>query len=173
MIVSGKSLKHLLEIAGVDTSKGKAKLLVESLYVTNWLDNNGIHGYSINNGKINVNGDVRLKDGLGIPNVVMFGEVTGDFLFGGGIVKTLRGCPKNIGTGTFGGNFLCAFNELSNLIGGPKMVNGIYSAVGNPLTSISGLPTFVDSDLKLPKSVQHLEQQIRKICKIGGELKFQ
>ena len=133
-------------------------------YVEETCSNLCITRWSINDeGKVDVDDSVHLRncDLTKIP--FKFGNVTGHFTCNGNNFKTLKGSPDYVG-GYFSCNsnqlisldgaptkvgeyFSCSSNKLVNLIGGPKELNGDYYCDWNELVSLEGAPEYLDYDL--------------------------
>jgi len=95
----------------------------------------GIDNYTINNGVVDVNGDVHLDD-KGLTKIPLnFGAVSGDFWCSNNKLKSLEGCPSHVG-----GNFWCSYNKLTSLEGCPSQVGGDFWCNNNQLTSL-GCPS--------------------------------
>ena len=121
--------------------------------------NIGIYNYSINNGLVNVDGDVELEL-LGLREIpVRFGDVGGNFHCNQNKLTSLEGCPKSV-LGTFdcsinqlsslegcpetiGGDFYCYSNWLTDLVGGAVEVGADFMCSHNELTSLKGCPKIV------------------------------
>ena len=168
--------KKLLEVAGVDTTKGKAKLLIEADMsggqinpkIPGWLDQLGVKNYKFNNGKIDVDGDVRLQiNRPQLPGPVKFGNVTGNFIISASRLTSLRGCPDTVGE-----NFICSHNDLESLEGGPRQVGGSYSAIENPLESVQGIAQQIGGTLWLPETMEQMQGQIRKMTR-AAKIRFE
>jgi hypothetical protein len=101
-----------------------------------------ILNYSINsNGSIDVFGDVDLISRKLFKFPLKFGNVTGKFICAYNNLTSLVGCPTIVG-----GNFRCGHNKLSSLEGGPVTVGGDFFCSGNNLSSLVGSPTTVSGD---------------------------
>ena len=140
--------------------------------ITKWLTTHGISGFKIGaNNVIDVEDDATFRNlnRTELPSKVQFGSVGGDFIVSSCGLAKLRGCPKEVGTSEFGGNFLCNHNELTDLEGGPEVVNGYYSASGNDkLESIKGVAKRINGSLllsNLPKltSLEGIQDMIEHI----------
>ena len=83
----------------------------------------GIINYTINNGFVDVDGDVNLYKEKLTKIPVKFGEVNGDFD--------------------------CSFNLLTSLENSPKRVIGDFYCHGNKLTSLEFCPEYIDGSLLL------------------------
>jgi len=91
----------------------------------------GIDNYTINNGVVDVNGDVHLDD-KGLTKIPLnFGAVSGDFWCSNNKLKSLEGCPSHVG-----GNFWCSYNKLTSLEGCPSQVGGDFWCSNNPVHNI-------------------------------------
>lgn len=75
-----------------------------------------------------------------LPNFINFNKVWGNFYLGHNTLTSLRGCPNIV----HAGDFDCCWNNLKNLVGGPKEVYGNYYCGLNPnLESLEGLATYI------------------------------
>lgn len=98
----------------------------------------GIENYSIVDGKVNVDGNVRLSE-KGLTKLpVNFGVVTGYFDCYNNQLTTLEGAPNSVG-----GNFNCSNNQLTTLEGAPDIVGGNFYCYKNQLTTLDGSPSKV------------------------------
>jgi len=71
----------------------------------------GIENWSLEEGLVNVDGDVYLH-GWGLTELPLkFGTVTGDFNCGDNTLTSLVGCPNRVG-----GDFDCDRNNLTSLV---------------------------------------------------------
>ena len=66
---------------------------------------------------------------------IRFGQVTGDFYCANNLLTSLVGAPQ-----TITGDFNCNDNKLKDLEGAPQKVEGIFSCMTNQLTSLKGAP---------------------------------
>ena len=94
--------------------------------------------YSINNELIDVIGHIELiKNVNKLP--FKFGKVSGYFSCSYNQLKSLEGCPSQVG-----GDFYCSYNnQLTNLEGCPFHVNGNFYCSSNNLKSLEGSPNYV------------------------------
>jgi hypothetical protein len=83
---------------------------------------------------------------IGIPDYIRFNECQGDFIIRGNRLLSMSGCPKIVH-----GDFAVNDNKLRDLFGSPIQVDGYYFIQNN--------------------EVKFTEEQIRKICKVGGKVK--
>ena len=93
-------------------------------------------------GTVSVRGtvDIAGMDLAAIP--FKFRKITGSFFCNANKLKSLDGCPEFIGD-----DFNCSYNDLTSLLGGPKVVKGSYLAINNKLNTIEGFPLQVgDAD---------------------------
>jgi hypothetical protein len=115
------------------------------------------HNYTISDdGKVNVEGDVFIRDDFYNLYGIKFGRIDGDFKLSSKCVNGLDGCPVHV-EGEFdcsdqnltslegcpdyvGGSFNCGQNRLTDLIGGPTTVIGSYDCMSNNLSSLLGAP---------------------------------
>jgi hypothetical protein len=122
----------------------------DDLFISNWNIND--------DGKVDVDGDVRISN-CGLEEIPFkFGMVTGDFVCNCNNLKTLEGSPDYVG-GYFSCNknelvslkgspirigeyFSCGENKLKTLVGGPRLVNGDYYCDYNEIASLKGAPEF-------------------------------
>jgi hypothetical protein len=82
-------------------------------------------------------GDEGLEDFLGIR----FGKVSEYFSCWGNQLRTLEGCPREVG-----GDFDCSDNQLRTLEGSPREVGGDFDCYRNPLISLEGAPEVIKYD---------------------------
>ena len=100
-----------------------------------------IESYTIlDDGSIDVLGDVRLGSLELTELPLKFNKVSGNFYCHSNKLTTLEGCPEWIG-----GNFYCGYNKLTSLEGGPKIVEMSYDCMNNNLTTLKGCPEKVGS----------------------------
>ena len=107
-------------------AKFKAKYKTKSKA---WLKKMNIQNYTVlENGKIDVDGevDIRNKSLTVIP--VQFNQVNGNFLCDHNQLTTLNGAPKKVM-----GNFGCSENKLTTLKWCPKKVKGNFNCNNNIL----------------------------------------
>jgi hypothetical protein len=98
----------------------------------------GIENYTINNGVVDVNGDVNLNY-KGLTKIPLnFGVVSGYFWCHNNQLTSLEGCPSGVG-----GEFWCHNNQLTSLEGCPSGVGGNFRCHNNQLTSLEGCPSHV------------------------------
>jgi hypothetical protein len=119
----------------------------------------GIENYTINEGSIDIDGDVDLYD-KGLTKIPLkFGKVSGDFSCSFNQLKSLSGAPLSVGGDFYcrdnqlislegaplsvGGDFYCSSNQLKSLEGSPLSVGGNFSCGDNQLKSLSGAPLSV------------------------------
>jgi len=120
-----------------------------------------IKNWTLNEGLVDVEGDVNLSDGGLTQLPLKFGKVTGGFICSDNQLTTLTGAPTSVGGNFYcydnqltslegaptsvGGNFLCSHNQLITLTGAPTSVDGGFDCSDNQLTSLEGAPTRVGS----------------------------
>lgn len=98
--------------------------------------------WSINSGKVDVEGSVKVKGKMSrLP--FSFGRVTGTFDCSRVGLTTLIGCPFFVG-GLFG----CISNPITSLVGAPSDV-GSFLCYDHALVSLEGLPLKIAGDLCL------------------------
>ena len=99
----------------------------------------GIKNYTINpDGTVDVNGHVYLiSEGL-TKSPLKFGKVTGNFVCTYNKLITLEGGPREVG-----GDFNCSYNQLTSLEGSPREVTGDFNCHNNKLTTLEGGPISV------------------------------
>ena len=118
------------------------KILIEEKHLKEWVVPDGTWNRN-EDGSIDVDGNVIIQFGFTkLP--IKFGTVTKSFICSGVGLKTLEGCPKEVGL-----NFDCRFNDLTSLDGIPRKVNNFVS-YGNP--------------------GKFLAKDIRKICNVTGKV---
>ncbi len=96
----------------------------------------GITNYTINNGLVDVSGNVNLQGNRFTKLPIKFGRVNGCFNCSDNQLTSLDGSPT-----TVGGHFYCSNNLLTSLEGGPKEVGGVFMCSGNQLVSLEGCPS--------------------------------
>jgi hypothetical protein len=102
-------------------------------------DQYGIENYTIDNGLVNVNGDVNLSGERLTKLPVRFGIVTGNFDCKGNGLTDLNGSPNIVH-----GDFYCMYNQLTTLEGSPNIVHGNFWCEDNEnLTSLKGAPDLI------------------------------
>jgi len=94
-----------------------------------------IENYTINNGIVDVDGNVNLSFKKLSKLPLKFGTVNGDFSCYNNQLTTLEGVPNKVN-----GEFYCNNNKLKSLEGAPKEVNGYFNCSINQLTSLKHLP---------------------------------
>jgi hypothetical protein len=98
-----------------------------------------ITNYTIDNGLVNVNGDVDLSHRELTKLPIQFGQVTGFFDCSNNQLTSLDGSPHKVH------NFDCSYNNLTDLAGSPKEVGGgFYCSNNNKLTSLVGAPELIE-----------------------------
>jgi hypothetical protein len=102
----------------------------------------GILYYKVNDdGIVDAEGNVDLRN-MNLTEIpVQFGCVNGDFDISGNNLKSLLGSPH-----TVGGDFNCAHNELRSLVSGPSIVGESYNCANNLLSNLEGAPRSVGRD---------------------------
>jgi len=124
-------------------------MLTNENEIKTWIDdintrNMGqIENYKINNGVLDVDGNVCLhnKNLTAIP--VQFGYVSGTFHCSANKLRNLIGCPHTVGNG-----FMCSDNILETLEGGPNKVRGGYSCYTNKLTNLIGIAQSIEGYIR-------------------------
>ena len=128
--------------------------------IKKWLKKYNIKNYMINYDlTIDVDGMVHFSkyhNGLlsgNFPEYIQFGKmINGYFSIRGCNLTTLRGCPTSISNGStnFNGDFSCSDNKLTSLKYAPKEITGNFICNRNKR--------------------KFSEEEIIKICKIGGNI---
>ncbi len=90
---------------------------------------------TMRDGRLDVDGDVDLEELKLTELPIKFGRVTGDFLCSDNLLKSLEGCPTEVG-----GDFACYCNRLTTLEGAPKQVSKDFFCNNNRLESLKGAP---------------------------------
>lgn len=110
-----------------------------------------IRNYTINNGLVDVDGDVNISiSGRGLTKMPLkFGEINGNFKCSTNRLTSLEGCPNKVF-----GNFDISYNRLEDMNNSPSVVDGDFTCSTNRLTSLIGCPvkvggSFYCSDNKL------------------------
>lgn len=93
-----------------------------------------IENYTINaDMSIDVDGDVNIVQ-QGLKQLPLnFNKVSGDFSCAINQLTSLVGCPKEVG-----GDFQCNYNKLKTLVFCPKKIGGVFDSSNNRLTSLEG-----------------------------------
>ena len=101
----------------------------------------GITNYTINNGLVDVDGDVDLSD-KGLTKLpIKFGRISDTFQCYNNQLTSFDGAPKEVG-----GNFYCYNNKLTTLEGSPLKVGGNFYCINCKLTSLDGSPKYIGGD---------------------------
>ncbi len=93
-----------------------------------------IKNYKINNGFVDVDGDVDLYKKQLTELPLNFGEIRGDFECGDNKLTTLKGCPVRVN-----GDFSCSFNKLTKLDYLPEFIGGDFYCYTNKLKTFTNL----------------------------------
>ena len=97
----------------------------------------GIENYTINNGLVDVDGDVDLSDGNLTKLPIKFGNISGYFYCSSNQLTTLEGAPQSVGDG-----FYCRNNQLTTLEGCPKSVGGHFDCNENNIYKLDFVPKY-------------------------------
>src|SRR5690554_254729 len=90
---------------------------------------------------VKVTGNVRLSN-LGLTKIpINFTEVGGNFDCAYNELTSLEGAPKKVGR-----YFDCTKNQLTDLVGSPKEVGESFFCGRNPLKSTKGRPEYVGGE---------------------------
>ena len=137
--------------------------------------------------KVNVIGDVELRElKLGTLPII-FGKVNGDFLCSNCGLTSLKGCPEKVGKdfscfrnavtslegcpSEVGRDFDCSHNKLTSLEGCPRKVHGSFDCSENDLTSLKGCPIKVDGDFDCRYNEREFtEENVEDNCEIDGDI---
>lgn len=119
-----------------------------------------LDNYNLNDGLIDVEGNVKVCDGRLFKLPLRFGRVSGDFICNSKL-NTLKGSPYFVG-----GDFNCNNNELTSLEGGPAYVRGSYHCSENKLITLKGCAREVGRDFLCNGNL--LENLIGSPNKING-----
>ena len=125
----------------------------------------GIKNYTINeDGSIDVDGDVNLKN-KGLTKLPSkFRNVSGTFYCYSNRLTSLEGCPQSVG-----GDFNCYNNQLTSLEGCPQIVGGDFSCDNNQLTSLEGSPQSVGGGFYCYDNQLKDVYGIKEGFRLGGE----
>ncbi len=93
-----------------------------------------IKNYKINNGLVDVDGDVSLSYHNLTHLPLSFGEISGDFNCSDNKLTTLKGCPVIVN-----GYFECWLNKLTKLDYLPEFIGGNFYSQNNELKTLDGL----------------------------------
>ena len=118
--------------------------LTEKDDIIKWLNKNEIKNFEIDsNNEISVKGSVKLTGKLEnlskLP--VVFNKVEGNFDISDNELTSLVGSPKIVGK-----DFICLKNELKSLKGSPKEVHGNFIIIHNNIQSFKHSPKLVQED---------------------------
>jgi hypothetical protein len=121
------------------------KNFFQSTQTKEWDITDYIQGtYTINDGIIDVDGNVNLAR-LKIDKIPFkFGKVTGDFYCNNNNLNSLDGSPYEVG-----GDLSANINRLISLEGGPKKVGGNYHCLGQDFSNILTLISLKGSPLEV------------------------
>jgi hypothetical protein len=123
-----------------------------------------LEDYTINDdGTIDVDGDVNLRDRELYIIPFKFGKVTGSFHCENNKLESLEGSPYYVG-----GDFNCYDNNLLDLEFSPAEVVGTFDCSFNSLESLYGMPLEIGGDFNC-KSNPDLEE-IDSVSNIEGYL---
>lgn len=81
-------------------------------------------------------------------------------------LTSLKGAPKEVGAA-----FYCDSNSLKSMKGGPEKIGKTLDISENPLTELDGFPKEVGEDIIIDENI-FWDSQIRKVCKVKGDVKF-
>ena len=126
----------------------------------------GISNYEINrNRSIDVNGDVVLSWYELNKLPLKFNKVSGHFSCNGNKLKSLIGCPIEVG-----GDFSCVINQLTSLVGSPNKVGGYFDCSKNKLTTLMGGPEIVGGEYNC--NFNELTSLVGSAIEIGGVIYY-
>jgi len=100
-----------------------------------------IENYTINNGIVDVDGDVDLSFKKLSKLPLHFGVIDGGFTCSHNKLTSLDGAPNKVN-----GDFDCRNNQLKSIEGAPNEVNGSFWCSDNQLKSLEGVPIKVNGD---------------------------
>ena len=142
------------------------KLFEEYNDIASFCEKNDIVYYTINDdGSIDVDEDVDLSNMKLSSIPFKFRKVSGHFYCNSNILKSLEGCPVEVG-----GTFDCSYNLLASLEGCPKKIGGSFHCHDNQLTSLKGGPKEVSRNIDITGN-NHLPDEIKKISYMQSTLK--
>lgn len=112
--------------------------------VTKFMMKHKVRNFSINNGVVDIDGDIIITHYNldGIPFKI--GKVTGNCILDYNNLTSLKNCPEYVG-----GDFSCGNNNLSSLEGIPKYVGGSLYLHSNFLTDLDFMPNTVGGSILL------------------------
>jgi hypothetical protein len=117
--------------------------------ITDWVRRNSDARWHqidvIADGTVDIKGDIKLISGRFTKLPVKFNSVWNGFDCSNEGLTTLEGCPEKVGK-----QFMAYGNEITTLVGGPKVVHGGYNVLNCPLETLEGLPNHVSMTLWLP-----------------------
>jgi hypothetical protein len=140
----------------------------------------GIINYIINDGLVDVDGDVDITNKSLTELPLRFGKITGDFNCSYNKLTSLEGAPKSVASflchgnqlvslegapKSVGGNFYCSNNQLISLEGAPKSVGGNFDCYKNQLISLEGAPKSVGGNFYcISNQLTSLEGAPESVC---------
>lgn len=118
--------------------------------IMKWLKKNDYlfdhNKYYINNGVVDVNGNVGIIN-KGLQRIeVKFGKILGSFDCSGNKLLTLENSPTELKLSMGKNGFNCSYNKLTNLKGAPKEIPGSFICRFNNLISLDGCPKEIWGD---------------------------
>lgn len=157
------------------------ELFKSKLKIKKWLDDMGIVNYVIlENGHVDVNGFVDLKNKNLAFIPVQFNHVSGSFYCSGNRLTSLKGCPVIVDKAfscsrnklddlEFSpkktASFFCIKSDLKSLRGSPEIIYGSFTVENNLLTSLEYGPKTVYSYFNCRRNslidLQHAPQIVK------------
>ena len=114
--------------------------------------------WKVVDGRVNVNGSVRLSE-LNLTRIpIKFGTVSRDFSCSRNPLTSLEGAPRSVG-----GDFYCQHTRLTSLEGAPMSVGGDFWCYDSPLTSLDGAPRSVGGTFVCNPGMPGLEEYNRRL----------
>lgn len=110
--------------------------MIESVSIEDWCRKLHLVNYEIIDGVVNCNANANIS-GIHYLNIthksykripIQFGIVTGNFVCNYNKLITLEGGPKKVGC-----DYYCDHNKLISLEGGPNKLDGIFYCNSNPV----------------------------------------
>lgn len=120
-------------------------------------DKYNIKDYTINNGLVDVDGDVNLQAHKFKELPIQFGSVYGSFKCGYNKLTTLKGSPINCM------DFSFSQNEVTSLKYSPEKVNGNFEGYNNLVESLEFMPNISKSVILSNNSISSLKGCIKNV----------
>jgi len=90
---------------------------------------------------------------------------SGDYLIFDCNIESLEGLPKNRCN-----SLSVSFNQLKDFTGAPKIIDGDFKCIGNPITSLKGFPKQANNVFisDFMNDENKTKKEVKKVCNISG-----